>query len=166
MSTFDRWIKNLSATPLATRRCFPTHALRAIEKSITTVESKHAGEIRFVIETALDLGDLWARRTPRQRAVELFGRLGVWDTERNNGVLIYLLMAEHDVEIVADRGIAARVAAEEWEEICRTMERHFREGRFPEGAIAGIEAVSTLLARHFPNEGGDLNEQPNRPVLL
>ena len=107
MSTFDRWIKNLSATPLATRRRFPTHALRSIEKAITTVESKHAGEIRFVIETALDLGDLWARRTPRQRAVELFGRLGVWDTERNNGVLIYLLMAEHDVEIVADRGIAA-----------------------------------------------------------
>ena len=127
MSTFDRWIKNLSATPLATRRRFPTHALRSIEKAITTVESKHAGEIRFVIETALDLGDLWARRTPRQRAVELFGRLGVWDTERNNGVLIYLLMDEHDVEIVADRGISSRVAAEEWEEMTQELLAHGRE---------------------------------------
>ncbi len=166
MTSFDRWSRNLFATPLGTRRRFPTHALRTIEKAITTVEAKHAGEIRFVIETSLDLGDLWAGRTPRQRAVELFGRLGIWDTERNNGVLIYLLMAEHDVEIVADRGIAARVSAEEWEALCRTMEQHFRESRFLEGAVAGIEGVGALLARHFPNEGGDRNEQPNRPVLL
>lgn len=166
MSTLDRWSKNLFATPLATRRRFPTHALRSIEKAITTVEAKHAGEIRFVIETSLDFGDLWSGRTPRQRAVELFGRLGIWDTERNNGVLIYLLMAEHDVEIVADRGIATRVSADEWETVCRAMEQYFREGRFTEGAVAGIEGVGALLARHFPNDGGDRNEQPNRPVLL
>jgi len=166
MSTFKRWTKNLFATPLVTRRRFPTHALRTIEKAITTVEAQHAGEIRFVIETSLDLGDLWADRTPRQRAVALFGRLGIWDTERNNGVLIYLLMSEHDVEIVADRGIASRVSSDEWETVCRTMEQHFREGRFPEGAVAGIESVGALLARHFPSEGGDRNEQPNRPVLL
>ncbi len=166
MSNFDRWTKNLLATPLATRRRFPTHALRTIEKAITTVEAKHAGEIRFVIETSLDLGDLWTGRTPRQRALELFGRLGIWDTERNNGVLIYLLMSEHDVEIIADRGIASRVSSDEWEVVCRVMEQHFREGRFPEGAVAGIEGVGALLARHFPNDGGDRNEQPNRPVLL
>jgi uncharacterized membrane protein len=98
--------------------------------------------------------------------LELFGRLGIWDTERNNGVLIYLLMAEHDVEIIADRGIASRVSTDEWEAVCRVMEQHFREGRFPEGAVAGIEGVGALLARHFPSEGGDRNEQPNRPVLL
>ncbi|MBM4191582.1 MAG: hypothetical protein FJ196_00690 [Gammaproteobacteria bacterium] len=166
MSTFDRWSKNLLATPLGTRRRFPAHALRSIEKAITTVEARHAGEIRFVIETALDFGDLWAGRTPRQRAVELFGRLGIWDTERNNGVLIYLLMAEHDVEIIADRGIASCVSADEWEKVCRAMEQYFRAGRFPEGAVAGIEAVGDLLASHFPNESGDRNEQPNRPVLL
>lgn len=164
--SMQRWIKNVLATPIATRRRFPTHALRAIEKAVTTVEARHAGEVRFVVETALDFGDLWAGRTPRQRALELFGRLGIWDTEHNNGVLIYLLMSEHDVEIIADRGIASRVSSEEWEEVCRTMERHFREGRFLEGSVAGIERVGDLLARHFPNDGGDRNEQPNRPVLL
>lgn len=164
--SMQRWIKNVLATPIATRRRFPTQALRAIEKAVTTVEARHAGEVRFVVETALDFGDLWAGRTPRQRALELFGRLGIWDTEHNNGVLIYLLMSEHDVEIIADRGIASRVSSEEWEEVCRTMERHFREGRFLEGSVAGIERVGDLLARHFPNDGGDRNEQPNRPVLL
>lgn len=161
-----RWLKNILATPIATRRRFPSHALRAIEKAITSVETRHASEVRFVIETALDLGELWAGRTPRQRAVDLFSRLGIWDTEHNNGVLIYLLMAEHDVEIVADRGIASRVSPEEWETICRSMEQHFRTGRFLEGALEGIEGVGSVLARHFPSAGGDRNEQPNRPVLL
>ncbi|NCW22032.1 MAG: hypothetical protein EBV76_09740, partial [Gammaproteobacteria bacterium] len=84
----------------------------------------------------------------------------------NNGVLIYVLMAEHDVEIIADRGIAAKVDAAEWQTLCAVMESHFRDGRFREGALAGIEGVGDLLARHFPNAPGDRNEQPNRPVLL
>lgn len=161
-----RWFRHLSATPVATRRRFPRHVLQAIEKSITTIEAQHAGEIRFVIETALDFTALRAGRSPRERAIELFGQLGVWDTENNNGVLIYLLMAERDVEIVADRGIAARVTPAEWEALCRLMEAHFRDGLFREGAIAGVEGVGALLARHFPHQGGDRNEQPNRPVLL
>lgn len=164
--SLTRWWKHLAATPLGTRRRFPRHVLQAIEKVITTVEAQHAGEIRFVIETSLDFAALRAARSPRERAIELFGQLGVWDTENNNGVLIYLLMAEHDVEIIADRGIAARVTPTEWEALCRLMEAHFREGRFREGAIAGVEGVGALLARHFPHHGGDRNEQPNRPVLL
>jgi len=161
-----RLLRHTMTTPLATRRRFPGHVLRAIEQAITTVESRHAGEIRFAVETALEFSALRAGQTPRERAVELFGQLGVWDTEHNNGVLIYLLMAERDVEIVADRGIAARVTREEWEALCHLMEDHFRAGRFREGAIAGVEGVGALLARHFPQAGGDRNEQPNRPVLL
>lgn len=162
----DRWMKNLFTTPLLTRRRFPNHVRQAIETAIATVESRHAGEVRFVIETGLDFAQLRAGCTPRERALELFGTLGVWDTAENNGVLIYLLMAEHDVEIIADRGIASRVDAAEWQTLCAVMETHFREGRFREGALAGIEGVGDLLARHFPNAPGDRNEQPNRPVLL
>jgi uncharacterized membrane protein len=161
-----RWTANLLATPLMTRRRFPAHALSAIESAITTVEARHAGEIRFVIETALDVSALLADRTPRERAVEVFSQYRVWDTANNNGVLIYLLMAEHDVEISADRGIAAKVSDAEWQAVCQEMETHFRAGRFREGAIAGVEGVAALLARHFPHEGGDRNEQPNRPILL
>jgi uncharacterized membrane protein len=109
---------------------------------------------------------LLADRTPRERAVEVFSQYRVWDTANNNGVLIYLLMAEHDVEIIADRGIAAKVSDAEWQAVCQEMETHFRAGRFREGAIAGVEGVAALLARHFPHEGGDRNEQPNRPILL
>jgi len=162
----QRWFRHLAATPLATRRAFPSHVLEAIEKVITALEARHAGEIRFVIETALDLAELRAGITPRERALEVFGLLRVWDTADNNGVLIYLLMAEHDVEIIADRGIAARVSSAEWEAVCRLMEAHFRAGRFREGALDGVEAVGHLLAQHFPGAGGDRNEQPNRPVLL
>ena len=151
--TLARWINNFRATPFGTRRRFPGHVLQAIEKAITTVEAKHAGEIRFVVETSLDFAELWAGCTPRQRAIALFGSLGVWDTANNNGVLIYVLMAE-------------RVSPAEWEAVCRVMEAHFRDGRFREGSLAGIEAVGELLAKHFPQQGGDRNEQPNRPVLL
>lgn len=164
--TLARWINNFRATPFGTRRRFPGHVLQAIEKAITTVEAKHAGEIRFVVETSLDFAELWAGCTPRQRAIALFGSLGVWDTANNNGVLIYVLMAERDVEIIVDRGMAERVSPAEWEAVCRVMEAHFRDGRFREGSLAGIEAVGELLAKHFPQQGGDRNEQPNRPVLL
>lgn len=164
--SLKRWMSHLFATPWQTRRRFPSHALAAISSTIEQVEARHAGEIRFVVETALDLPALWRGTTARERALQVFGRLGVWDTADNNGVLIYLLLCEHDVEIVADRGIAARVSAAEWEAVCRRMEAQFRDGRFREGAIVGIEAVGKLLARHFPQASGDRNEQPNRPVLL
>ena len=152
--------------PWQTRRRFPSHVLAAIEQAIAAVESRHAGEIRFAVETSLDGMAVWRGLSARTRALEVFGRLGVWDTADNNGVLIYLLMCERDVEIIADRGIAAGVAPAEWEAVCRRMEAEFREGRFREGAIVGVESVGALLAQHFPSAGGDRNEQPNRPVLL
>ena len=161
-----RSLKHLFATRWATRRRFTPEVLRRIEATIAAVERRHAGEIRFAIETAFDLPDLWYGTTPRERAVLVFGQLGVWDTAGNNGVLIYVLMADHDVEIVADRAIAERVPDPDWEAICREMESHFKEGRFGEGAEAGIAAVGRLLARHFPGEGGDRNEQPDRPIMI
>jgi uncharacterized membrane protein len=163
--SFARALRHLFATRWSTRRRFTRDVLARIEAAITDVERRHAGEIRFAIETAFDLPDLWLGVTPRERAMALFGSLGVWDTAGNNGVLIYVLMADHDVEIVADRAIAARVSQEDWDAACRAMEDQFRAGRFAEGAEAGIRAVGELLGRHFPG-GGDRDEQPNVAVVM
>jgi uncharacterized membrane protein len=161
-----RMLRHLFATRWGTRRRFTPAVLGRIESAIASLERRHAGEIRFAVETAFDLPDLWYGTTPRERAVQVFGLLGVWDTSANNGVLIYVLMADHDVEIVADRAVAARVPQAGWDAVCREMEAHFRAGRFAEGADAGIAGVGRLLAVHFPGAGGDRNEQPDRPVLL
>lgn len=161
-----RWWRHFTTFPHQTRRRYPPATLTAIEEAIASVEARHAGEIRFAIETHLDGRALRAGITPRQRALEVFGLLRVWDTERNNGVLVYLLMADRDVEIVVDRGLAARVPDARWEEVWRAMEAQLRADRWREGALVGIEQVAGLLAEHFPAEGGDRDEQPNRPVLL
>ena len=129
-------------------------------------ETHHAGEIRFAVEAALDLPHLWHDVTPRARALQVFAQLGVWDTEANNGVLVYVLLADRAVEIVADRGIAAHVAASEWQAICRQMERHYREGRFASGSTEGVRAVAQLLARHFPGGPAGAGTLPDRPVVL
>ncbi len=160
-----RVLRHLFMPPWRTRVVFPAAALRAIEEAIRASERAHAGEIRFAVESALDPAPLLRGVSARERAVGAFSQLRVWDTAQNNGVLIYLLLADHDVEIVADRGIAARVAAAEWERICRQMEAHFRDGHFEQGAVAGIHAVGALLARHFPSAGGGVNELPDRPHL-
>jgi len=161
-----RLLRQLFATRWGTRRRFTSEVLSRIEEALKRVEAEHAGELRFAIETAFDQPELWFGVTPRQRALQVFGLLGVWDTEANNGVLIYLLMADHDVEIVADRAIAARVPQAEWDAVCRDMESHFRAGRFAEGAESGIAGIGRLLGKHFPGRRGDRDEQPNQPVLL
>ncbi len=161
-----RALRHLFASRWGTRRRFTAEVRARIEAAIAALEHRHAGEIRFAIETAFDLPDLWYGRTPRERAVLVFGHLGVWDTAGNNGVLIYVLMADRDVEIVADRAIAARVPQADWDAVCRDMEEHFRAGRFAAGAEAGIGGVGALLARHFPGQDGDRNELTDVPVLL
>ena len=161
-----RVLRHLFATHWVTRRRFSAAVLARIDQALGRIERQHAGELRFAVETAFDLPELWYGVTPRQRALEVFGHLGVWDTEGNNGVLIYVLMADHDVEIIADRAIAARVSQTEWDAVCRDMEGHFRAGRFAEGSEAGIAGVGGLLAKHFPGRGGDRDEQPNQAVLL
>jgi uncharacterized membrane protein len=161
-----RLMRHLATTRWSTRRHFTPAVRAAIEQSVRGCEAHHAGEIRFVVETALDLPELWHDVAPRRRALQLFGQLGVWDTAHNNGVLIYVLMADRAVEIIADRGIAARITQAEWDGLCRQMERHYREQRFQEGSVAGVQGVGALLGRHFPGRAHGGDELPAQPVLL
>ena len=159
-------MRHLSTGRAAVRRVFPPRTLDAIEHAIHATEILHDGQIRFAVEPALELAPLLAGQTAQQRAIDVFSSLRVWDTEHNNGVLIYLLLADHDVEIVADRGIHVRLGKEVWEAICREMEAAFRAGNFEAGVLAGIHAVGEHLSRHFPARSGKPNEIPDRPVLL
>lgn len=137
-----------------------------IERAISESEALHSGEIRFAVEAALELFALLHGQLARERAMEVFSQLRVWDTERNNGVLVYLLLADRDVEIIADRGIAGKVDKEEWERICQRMEAAFREGRFEEGVLTGIKEITGLLIKHFPNRNDQPKELPDQPVVL
>lgn len=163
----SRVLRHLFATHARTRRHFADPVLQAIEKAIAAAETRSSGEIRFVVETALELSEVWAGRSPRERAVQTFSDLHMWNTERRNGVLIYVLAADRGVEIVADRGAAKVIDQADWEGVCRQVEQHFRAGRFAEGAVAGIDSVGGLLARHFPPpQGLNRDELPNQPTLL
>jgi uncharacterized membrane protein len=164
--SWARSIRHLSTGQVAMRRAFPVAALDAVEAAVRESERRHRGEIRFAVEGALGLRALMNGQTPRQRALEIFGRLGVWDTRERNGILIYVLLADRDVEIVADRGISALVDGAEWESICHTMESSFRRGDFGSGAVAGVQAAGVLLARHFPAADETPNELPDRPTIV
>lgn len=146
------------------RRAFDDAALKAIEQAITDTEKTHGGEIRVALEASLETGELFSDLTPRQRAMQAFAQLGVWDTELNNGVLIYVLWADRDVEIVADRGFTARVTAQEWSDVCHRMEQLFSQGASAQAVVAGVQAAGALISRHFPT--ADRNELPDRPVVL
>ena len=148
------------------RRVFPQAVLGRIEQAIRQSEATHSGQIRFVVEGALDGRPLFRNQPARERALDVFSHLRIWDTAHNNGVLIYLLLADRDVEIIADRGIDAKVGAEGWETICRAMEAEFRSGWFEHGVISGIAAVSKELAKHFPPAGPHPNELPDAPVVM
>jgi uncharacterized membrane protein len=148
------------------KRIFPPEVLTTIERSIKAGEATHSGQVRFVVEGALDGKPLFRDQPARERALDLFSQLRIWDTAHNNGVLIYLLLADRQVEIVADRGIDAKVGREGWEKICRAMENDFEAGNFAGGVVRGIEAVSKQLAAHFPKHGGGKNELPDAPVVM
>ena len=148
------------------RRVFTPRVLRAIEAATGAGEATHSGQVRFVVEGALDGRPLFHGQDARERALDIFSHLRIWDTEHNNGVLIYLLLADRNVEIIADRGIDAKVGAEGWETICRAMEADFRAGNFEGGVIKGIEAVSRELAKYFPPSGPHRNELPDSPVVI
>jgi uncharacterized membrane protein len=148
------------------RRIFTPRVLASIEQAIKAGEATHSGQVRFVVEGALDGAPLFRNQSARERALDVFSHLRIWDTAHNNGVLIYLLLADRQVEIVADRGIDARVGAAGWEKICADMQAEFRGGNFEAGVIKGIEAVSRQLAAHFPRQGGGVNELPDAPVVM
>jgi len=161
-----RTIKHLFYPGWWLRRDFPADELAKVESVIASSESKHGGEIRFAIESSLPLRALWNNEQPHERALEVFSLLKVWDTEDNNGVLIYLLLADRKVEIIADRNINKVVGREEWQRICKLMEVDYRAGRFGNGAVKGIGEIGTLLEKHFPVGDNDKNELPNKPVIL
>jgi uncharacterized membrane protein len=166
VKAMHRVLRHLFTTRWQLRRAFPQATLDAIQAAVRESESLHSGEIRFAVESKLDIERLRAGVDARARAHELFAALRVWDTHANNGVLIYLLLAERDIEIVADRGFGELVAQEEWESVCRAMETELRAGRFEAGAIAGIRRVSELIARHFPPRPDDTNELPDAPAVI
>jgi len=161
-----RWLQNLTTTHFALRRHFPAATLSAIDAAIGASERDHRAEIRCAIESALPFNQLSRGVTSTERAAEVFSRLRVWDTAANNGVLVYVLLAERSIEIVADRGFAARVAPAEWASICREMETEYRAGRYEAGTLAGVERISALARQHFPADGEDRNELADRTVLI
>jgi uncharacterized membrane protein len=158
-----RWVDEAEV-----RRALPTDLLDRLEHRVGASERRHSGEIRICVEAGLPMSYLWRDARPRERAITLFGKLRVWDTEDNNGVLIYLLLAEHAIEIVADRGIDARVSDDQWAAMAQRMGAAFRERRFEDGLTQALEEVSALLVEHFPLAEGqaDRNELPDKPVVL
>jgi uncharacterized membrane protein len=167
MVNWQRLLKNLLASEWSARRALPRPARHAIRDAIRESEKLHLGELEFVMEHALPALSLLRGHSPRDRAIELFSRLRVWDTEHNAGVLIYVLLAERGVEIVADRGIHAKAGDEAWHAICRAMQARFREGRMEQGAIEGVRAVTEILKLHFPaGDAPNANELRDSPVVL
>src|SRR5580704_19536084 len=158
--------KHLLAHHWQARRIFPPAVLANIEQAIKASEATHAGQIRFVVEGALDGAPLLRNQSARGRALDVFSHLRIWDTMHNNGVLIYLLLADRDVEILADRGIDAKVGSAGWDKICKAMEADFKTANFAGGVIKGIQAVSRELATYYPRHGANLNELPDAPVVM
>ena len=163
---WKRFWRHVAMTPAGAKRAFPDATMDAVARAIADGERRHHGEVAFVVEAELTTAQLWRGLTPRARAREVFAAQGVWNTEANNGVLIYLLLADHAVEIVADRGIEAHVSHDEWQAIVDAMDAHFREGRYEAGALAGVKGVGALLERHFPGTEEGRNQIPDRPVIM
>jgi uncharacterized membrane protein len=162
----QRIVRHLLFTDWQARRAFSSDTLNAVEQAIASSEKRHCGQIRFAVEASLEGLPLLREQSARLRALEVFGQLGVWDTEGNNGVLIYVLLADRAVEIVADRGIHAIAGAQTWSTICQDMESDFSRSEFRSGALNGIAAVTELLASHFPARENQVNELPDAPVML
>ena len=163
---FKRGWRHLTSSSAEAKRAFPETTLTAISEAITAGEQTHRGEVRFIVEKSLPTDEVWDGVTNRQRALALFADYGVWDTEDNCGVLIYVNLAEHKVDIVADRGIDRKIDEATWQGVCRTMTEGFRRGDFHNATLAAIEQVNALLRTHFPANGARPNELPDSPIML
>lgn len=166
ISKLKRFFLHLFSGPWLVRRYFSGNAMRRIEAAIAASERLHCGQIRFVVEAGLHPYSLLRGLPPKSRALEIFSMLGIWDTAQNNGVLIYLLLADHDVEIIADRGINQCVTVETWESICHEMEQLFAQGKLEDGVLHGVEQIAQLLIRYFPAQHENENELPDQPLVL
>jgi len=161
-----RLFRHLLHVPLLAHRAFPPAARESIRAAVAAGEARHRGEIRFVVEGSWPLGDVLAGKTPPQRALEVFGLSRVWDTEENTGVLIYALLCERHVQVLADRGINARVPPETWDALCQQLLKDYASGDFEGGTVKAINALSDILAEHFPATGKRENELPDEPLVL
>ncbi len=161
-----RLLKHLSMPRWRASHFFSKSIVQKISEAVATGESHHSGEIRFAVEASLSLEHLRLGQSVRQRAIEVFGELSVWDTEGNCGILIYVLLAEHAVEIVADRGINKKVPQTVWDELCKKMEKQFAAGNYQAGACEAVASMSALLASHFPYQIDDKNELSDQALLL
>ena len=167
MTRMRRLWANLFGGWFQLSRRFPATLLDEMAAAIAAGERRHLGEIRFAVESRLAPLAVLEGLDATARARQVFAQLRVWDTEHNSGVLFYLLMAEHRIEIVADRGIAAKVTPGEWHVLCARMRERYAAGQWREGSLDGIAAAHALLERHFPGDGkANLDELPDRPVLL
>ena len=166
MNFLKRFFRHVWMSPIIRDRQFSRDTLAAIERTVSEGEKKHRGQVRFVVEAELTAAQLWYGISARERAMDVFSLMRVWDTEQNNGVLIYVLLADRKVEIVADRGVHKHVGDERWQAICREIEHHYRKGAFVDGSVGGIEKISAALAHYFPANGAHKNEQPDKPVML
>ena len=167
MNRFARILKHRWLDERDLARTLDDALLARIEARVAASEKRHSGEIRVCAEAGLPLSYLWRGASARERALAMFGKLRVWDTEHNNGVLIYLMLAEHRIEIVADRGLDRQVGASQWREMMECMRSSFRQGEFEAGLNAAIDAVDALLVQHFPLAPGEHNpnELPDKPHL-
>lgn len=152
-----RVLRHWFATDGAAQRALDPAALARIAERVRGSESRHRGEIRICVEGGLPWSYLWKGLRARHRAVTLFGKLRVWDTEENTGVLVYLLLADHAIELLADRGLNARVPPETWAGIVGRMRETFRAGHFEQGLVQAVESVEALLVEHFPARPGEAN---------
>jgi len=168
MNTLTRWARHLWLDATDARRTLTPAGLQRLEQAVKDSESRHLGELRLCVEAGLPLTDLWRGMTPRSRAIDLFSQLRVWDTEHNNGVLIYLLLADKRIEVLADRGLHARTSASEWQAIAGSLSAALQGGQFEQGLIVAIEQVSALLKQHYPNTAHQArpNELPDAVALI
>jgi uncharacterized membrane protein len=161
-----RAARHAGSSTAGARRAFPHESLTAITEAITAGEQTHRGEVRLIVEKAMPLAAVWAGISNRQRALALFADYGVWDTEDNCGVLLYVNLADRKVEIVADRGIQRKIDAATWQAICRTLTGGYARGEFHNSTLAAIGQVNDLLRQHFPADGPRPNELPDHPLML
>ncbi len=162
-----RLIKHLLHLPWLVHRKFPPASLTKIEEAIRRSETLHHAEVRFAVESSLSFSELLQNSSCFERGVEVFSQLRIWDTEYNNGVLIFLLLADRNVEIIADRGLNKKISKDEWQQICHLMEQSFKKNEFEAGVLKGIEGIAKKLVLHYPEEDkNNANELSDKPVIL
>lgn len=166
MEKLKRAFRHLFTTNRAGKQAFPETTLQVIQEVITAGEKLHRAEVQLIVEPSLPLSEIWAGTSSRERAIELFSLHRIWDTEENSGILIYIDLADHQVEIIADRGINHVTTGEEWESVCQAMTRGFAQGNYHDSVVASLKLLNQILHEHLPDTENLPNQLPNRPIVL